>query len=68
MYLHDNYFYLVPVILLKISKIINFNPFIHGYYTYTYNNKPIYDDDAIIKELEDKSENKLEREAIKNRK
>lgn len=32
LYLHENYFYLIPLFINKISNILKINPFISGYY------------------------------------
>jgi len=40
LYLHENYFYLLPLFINKISLILKNNPFISGYYVlYLYNDK-----------------------------
>ncbi len=55
-FLNENYFYLIPVFLNKLSKIININPFNRGFYLFNINN--IESNIIIIeKRFKDKNEN-----------
>ena len=53
-YLQQNYFYLLSIIIPKINKVINMNPFIYGYYVYAGNS---YGGDTNT--IEEKFKNKL---------
>jgi len=39
LYLHENYFYLLPLLINKISNVLKYNPFLIGYYVLVDNNK-----------------------------
>lgn len=39
LYLHENYFYLLPLFINKISNVLKSNPFLIGYYVLSNNNK-----------------------------
>ena len=54
-YLQQNYFYLLSIIIPKINKVINMNPFIYGYYVYMTNS---YGGDST-ELLEEKFKDKL---------
>jgi hypothetical protein len=38
LYLHENYFYLLPLFINKISSVLKINPFLIGYYVLVVNN------------------------------
>jgi hypothetical protein len=51
LYLHENYFYLLPLFINKISSVLKTNPFLIGYYILMVNNNmytPIVEKDSKI--------------------
>jgi len=58
LYIHDNYFYLVPLLITKLSNIIKENLFLYGYYVYINNNVSTYTNDESMKEIENTLRNK----------
>lgn len=55
LYLHDNYFYLLPLFINKISGVLKINPFLIGYYVLMDNsNYPLIENTTVNLEKEQK--------------
>ena len=74
LFLHENCFYLVPILIRKLLKITKYNVFDSGYYiylndNYTFNNTVIKNDiDNIENILEQKLKNEYTVEKTRNEK
>ena len=72
LFLHENYFYLVPVLIKKILKVTKYNPFDIGYYiylndNYSFNSTVVKNDiDNIQNILDEKLKNEYTIEKTRN--